>query len=465
MGRTHVKTAYRARIRQSLSLLLAAVLILALLPLSAKADKQVSRTPIGRSDHGFTDLPASAQSGQPWINGQAGILVELNTGTVLFSKNIHQQMYPASTTKVMTALMALENLDLNDTLTISYNATHDLIEGGFDWRFQAGQVFTIEEALYGLCLNSVNTLGYALAEKMAGNVPDFAVRMNQRAVQAGALHTAFTNPHGLNDPNHLTTVYDMAKILWDAIEIDDYRRIAGTEYYSCAEPKNGQVMNFNHTLSFLHPSNKWYDPRVVCGKTGWTEDASFCRAIYAKEGDRDLICVIFYSEGNNGDNIEADVKRLLDYGFSFPEADLVSLKTSYTIRDGYITGVEPGTTAASFRARVTLQAAGSWVLTDADGQEKDGSSLLQTGDTVRVYAANGIRRYCATVLVYGDVNGDGRINISDLIKVRNHILSEQKLTASFFLTGDVNRDSLINISDLIKIRNHILGENAIPQNN
>ena len=185
----------------------------------------------------------------------------------------------------------------------------------------------------------------------------------------------------------------------------------------------------------------------------------------AKEGDRDLICVIFYSEGNNGDNIEADVKRLLDYGFSFPEADLVSLKTSYTIRDGYITGVEPGTTAASFRARVTLQAAGSWVLTDADGQEKDASSLLQTGDTVRVYAANGIRRYCATVLVYGDVNGDGRINISDLIKVRNHILGEQKLTASFFLTGDVNRDSLINISDLIKIRNHILGENAIPQNN
>ena len=82
MGRTHVKTAYRARIRQSLSLLLAAVLILALLPLSAKADKQPGRTPIGRSDHGFTDLPASAQSGQPWINGQAGILVELNTGTV-----------------------------------------------------------------------------------------------------------------------------------------------------------------------------------------------------------------------------------------------------------------------------------------------------------------------------------------------------------------------------------------------
>ena len=202
---------------------------------------------------------------------------------------------------------------------------------------------------------------------------------------------------------------------------------------------------------------------MVCGKTGWTEDASFCRAIYASKGGRDLICVIFYSEGNNGDNIEADVKRLLDYGFSFPEADLVSLKTSYTVQDGYITGVEPGTTAAAFRARVTLQVAGSWVLTDADGQEKEGSSLLQTGDTIRVYAANGVRRYRATVLIYGDVNQDGTIDIFDLVGVRNHIIQLKNLADSAFRAGDVNKDGTVDIFDLVGIRNHIIEYAFIEQ--
>ena len=306
------------RFRRGIALLLTAVLLLSIFCPAASAEGSVqrSRTKIGREDHAFVELPGFVKPAEPTINGRSAILVELNTGVILYAKNMNQRMYPASTTKVMTALMALENLELDDTLTLSYNSTHDLISGGFDWRFSEGQVFTIEEALYGLCLNSVNTLGYALAEKMAGSVPAFAAQMNARAAELGALNTSFTNPHGLNDPNHLTTAYDMAKILWSAIEIDDYRRIAGTEYYNCAEEKNGQVMNFTHTLSFLHPDNKWYDSRVVCGKTGWTEDASFCRAVYATDGKMDLICIVFYCSGENGDNVERDVKTLLDYGFN-----------------------------------------------------------------------------------------------------------------------------------------------------
>ena len=303
-------------LRRGAALFLTAVLLLSFFVFPASASgAELSRTAIGREDHAFVELPGFVKPAEPIINGKSAILVELNTGTILYAKNMNQRMYPASTTKVMTALLALENLSLDDTLTISYNATHDLIDGGFDWRFKEGQVFTIQEALYGLCLNSVNTLGYALAEKMAGSVSAFASMMNARAAELGALNTAFTNPHGLNDPNHLTTAYDMAKILWGAIEIDDYRRIAGTEYYNCPELKDGQIMNFTHTLSFLHPDNKWYDSRVVCGKTGWTEDASFCRAVYATDGKLDLICVVFYSSGENGDRVEQDVESLLDYGF------------------------------------------------------------------------------------------------------------------------------------------------------
>ncbi|MBO4873672.1 MAG: D-alanyl-D-alanine carboxypeptidase [Lachnospiraceae bacterium] len=444
------------------ALVTAAVLLLALLPLPVRAEPTPGRTKIGREDHGFVEMPSSFYASQPSINSKAAILVDLGTGTILFEKNIHQQKYPASTTKVMTALLALEKLELDDTLTVSYNATHDLISGGFDWRFQAGQVFTIEEALYGLCLASVNTLGYALAEEISGDVPTFAALMNERAAAAGALNTHFTNPHGLNDMNHLTTVYDMAKILWAAVELDDYRRIAGTDYYSCAEPKNGQVMNFSHTLSFVHPSNKWYDPRVVCGKTGWTEDANLCRAIYATDGNRHLICIVYDFTGDQ-DYIESDVETLLDYGFSFDEASLASLQTSYTLRNGVLSGVQPGTVASQLRARISLQTAGSWVLTDAQGVEKSGSSLIRTGDKIWVYAPNGVLRYSVEIVIYGDVNGDGIIDIFDLVGIRNHIIAIKDLQDSAFRAGDVNRDGSVDIFDLVGIRNHIIEYSLIEQ--
>ena len=302
---------------RSIALFLTAVLLITVSLPAAKAkerEAQTGRTKIGREDHVFVELPGFVKPAEPSIHGAMAILVELNSGTILYAKNMNQKTYPASTTKVLTALLALENLELDDTVPISYNATHDLISGGFDGRFLEGQVFTVEEALYGLCLDSVNTLGYALAEKMDGDVPTFAARMNARAAELGALFTSFTNPHGLNDLDHITTAYDMAKILWGAIEIDDYRRIAGSDRYSCAELKSGQAMNFSHTLRFLHPENNWYDSRIVCGKTGWTEDAHFCRAVYATNGELDLICVVFNSTG--ADNVDSDVKGLLDYGFN-----------------------------------------------------------------------------------------------------------------------------------------------------
>ena len=291
-------------------LLMAVLLILSFVPAVKAEPSRLGRTPIGREDHVFVEMPGFIRPAEPTIQGTIGILVELNSGTILYAKNMHQQNYPASTTKVMTALLALENLQLNDTLTLSYNSTHDLISGGFDGRFREGQTFSVEEALFGLCLDSVNTLGYALAEKMDGSVAEFAKRMNKRAEELGAVNTAFTNPHGLNDPNHLTTAYDMAKILWGAIEIDDYRRIAGTDRFS----NSNYGINFSHTIRFLHPENSWYDSRVVCAKSGWTEDAHFCRAVYATNGELDLICVVFHS--NSADDVDSDVEALLDYGFN-----------------------------------------------------------------------------------------------------------------------------------------------------
>lgn len=294
-----------------LSLFTAGLMVLCLFSGPAQA---AEKTTIGREDHSFVEMPEYSRPSPPGINAVTGILVELNSGVILYSKNINQRMYPASITKIMTSLLAIENLDFSEKIEISYNASHDLISGGFDWRFKEGQVFTTEEALFGLCLNSVNTLGYALAEKMDGSVDAFAVRMNERAAELGALNTTFTNPHGLNDTRHLTTAYDMAKILWGAIELDDYRRIAGTDEYYLAADETRIEMTYSHTIRFLHSDNSLYDSRVICGKTGWTEDAGFTRAIYASDGKLDLICVIFCSD--SADTAETDVKALLDYGFN-----------------------------------------------------------------------------------------------------------------------------------------------------
>ena len=442
-----MKVLKESRKQRCIAFLMAVALLLSWGSLPVEAANP-SRTPIGRSDHAFVELgpELSSDSSPPQVTAEAAILVDLETGMILYEKNIHKRLYPASTTKILTALMALERLELKDYITLSYNSTHDLIDGGFDNRFKEKQVFTVEECLYGLCLNSVNTLAYALAEKMAQTLPNFAALMNTRAKEAGATNTRFYNPHGLNDSRHVTTVHDMAKILWEAIELDDYRRIAGTYSFSCMDLMYGTEMVYNHTLQFLNPDSEWYDARVVCGKTGWTEDANFCRALYASSGGRDLICVIFNS---TKEDVEKDVKELLDYGFSFVSEGQTPLNTEYRIQDGYLTGVEPGTDPELFQTKLNLPEGSNASLTDAEGQAKAADSVLQTGDLLAITDGETGETTQLTVLIYGDTNGDGIIDIFDLVAVRNHIIELSSLTGIAALAGDVNRDEIIDIFDLV----------------
>lgn len=451
----------KSKKRRIYALLMVTVMLLSYNIHPAKADNP-NRTPIGRSDHAFVELGPELKTvaQAPTVEAKAAIVVDLETGMLLYQKNIQQRLYPASTTKVLTALMALERLDLDDHMTLSHNSTHDLIEGGFDERFKEKMVFTVEECLYGMCLDSVNTLAYALAEKMAQTLPNFAALMNTRAREAGATNTRFFNPHGLNDTRHVTTVHDMAKILWAAIELDDYRRIAGTYSFDCMDLMFGTNMEFRHTLKFLNPDSEWYDTRVVCGKTGWTEDANFCRAVYARSSGRDLICVIFNS---TKEEVENDVKKLLDYGFSFVSEGQTTLNTDYMIQDGYLTGVEPGTSLEDFRKKLNLPEGSSADLTDDKGGAKASGSLMQTGDRLTITNEKTGENSQLVVLIYGDTNGDGIIDIFDLVAVRNHIIKLRSLTGVIGLAGDVNRDEVIDIFDLVGIRNSIIKLKPIQQ--
>ena len=439
-----------------MALSLFTAILLTFLPVPAKAEKSLSRTAIGRSDHAIMEPPDYLQKTGPSISSTSAIVVELNTGTVLYGKNIYQQVYPASTTKVMTALLALENLDLNASVPISYTAANMAYSGlGSNWQ---GRVLTAEEALHGLLIRSVNGLGHALAEKMSGSVQNFADLMNQRAAQAGALQTHYVNPHGLNDPTHVTTAFDMAKILWDAIEYDDYRRISGTYSYTCS--RDGWSVTWTHTMCPLDPSNYFYDTRVICGKTGWTEEALQCRAIYASNGKRDLIICLFHSD----DSVEHDVKNLLNYGFSCPApSDMTMVSSFYRLKDGCISGIAPGTTAQVFQSRVRFPVVSSWELTDAAGVKKKTSDIMKTGDQIWLCASDGTPWYASSAVIYGDVNGDGVIDIFDFVGIRNHIIQLTGLRDAFYRSGDVNKDGTVDIFDLVGIRNHIIDFALISQ--
>jgi D-alanyl-D-alanine carboxypeptidase len=169
---------------------------------------------------------------------------------------------------------------------------------------------SIEQALYALSLDSVNTIGYALAEHISGSLDGFSKLMNEKAQAVGTVNTHFNNPHGLNDQTHLTTAHDMAKILWAAAENDIYRKIAGTEKYSFTD-SFGKTINCSHGYKVFSRDSQYYDPRCVCGKTGYTSEAMFTRAVYATDGKLDLIAVTMHSDTTA--LAYQDIKTLADF--------------------------------------------------------------------------------------------------------------------------------------------------------
>ena len=312
------------KFKKAIVWLLALMLFLsAAVPVQAAVPQaQLKTTPIGRSDHLFMDHLDVTWPASPYVEADTAFLVELNSGTVLYAKNPHQQMFPASITKILTALLTIENVPLSDKLTLSKASVTVLVWGGFDSqnRFYEGQTMTVEQALYALCLDSVNTIGYALAEHISGSLDGFSKLMNEKAQAVGTVNSNFNNPHGLNDKTHLTTAYDMAKILWAAAENDTYRKIAGTESYQFTDGA-GKTISCSHGFKVFSQSSPHYDVRCVCGKTGYTSEAMFTRAVYATDGKLDLIAVTMHSDTTA--LAYQDIRNLLDYGFnSFKLLDL-----------------------------------------------------------------------------------------------------------------------------------------------
>ncbi len=238
------------------------------------------------------------------IVAETGVLINASTGEVLYNKNMNQKMYPASTTKIMTALLVLENLDLSSTVIIDRETSET---EGSSIQLLEGEKISVEQLLYALLLKSANDSAVALAKQVAGSVPEFAKMMNARAQALGANNTNFVSPNGLPDDHHYTTAYDLGLIAKEAMKNSEFQKIVITLKYTIPQSNKSDariLQNPNYLLS------KYEGATGI--KTGYTSEAGRCLVAGAKRGNMELISVVLKSTAAAR---FSDAISLLDYGF------------------------------------------------------------------------------------------------------------------------------------------------------
>jgi D-alanyl-D-alanine carboxypeptidase (penicillin-binding protein 5/6) len=224
------------------------------------------------------------------VNSRAAVVIEASTGRILYAKNPNLRLPPASTTKLITAIVAIENADLKDIVRVSKNASHvSPSKAGF----KEGDKVTIETLLYAALLKSANDAAVALAEAVAGSEARFVDLMNKKAVEIGARDTRFINPHGLPGQGQYTTAFDLSKIMSYALMYPKLKEVIGTRV--------AEVSTEDGNAIFLKNTNKllWSDDDLVGGKTGYTRRARHCIVCAAERGGNSVIVAVLGSPSRN----------------------------------------------------------------------------------------------------------------------------------------------------------------------
>ena len=286
----------------------------------------------------------------PEITSTAAVIMEDSTNTVLYAKNADQQLYPGGTVKVMTTLLALENTQLTDQVTMTATGVSGVTDGGANISAQLDEVFTIEQCLYAMMLSSANDIALQVAEHIGGSVEGFVKMMNDRAAQLGCTGTVFTNPTGLPDENQHTTAHDMALIMKAAIDNDTFRTIAGTTSYTISATNvSGGERVLTNNFSMLNSANAAYYPNCIGGREGYTEASGSTLVCGAEKNGTTLIAVVL--QGASG-TTAAEAGSLLNYGFD--NFQMLSLgDTDFNMLSGGNVFVPVGATADSLTAEDT----------------------------------------------------------------------------------------------------------------
>lgn len=268
---------------------------------------------------------------------ETAILMDGDTGQVLFEKDGQKKMAPASITKIMTALLALENSAPDSMITMSEDAVFSIGRGTSHIALDVGEELSLKDALYALAIESANDAANGIAEHISGSLSGFAALMNYRAQKAGAINTNFTNAHGLPDPDHYTTAYDMAMITKAALQIPRFREIFSAYQYEMPPTnKQDEPRVFWRNNSLL--TGKYKYQGVIATKTGWTRDSQHTLVTAAERDGRTLIAVVMKSSAPN--DKWQDTVSLLDYGFT--ELTYVNFSKEELAKEHYLISEENG---------------------------------------------------------------------------------------------------------------------------
>lgn len=274
-------------------------------------------------------LPIQSNSISEWpqgpqIGAEGAILIDADNGTVLYSKNVDEKLYPASTTKMLTCLIAVESCDLNDMISFSQNAVSSVPSGGSNIGIDAGESLPLEQCLYGIMVGSANEVANAVAEHIAGSIPEFAKLMNAKAKELGCTNSNFVNANGLFDENHYTTAHDLAVIATAFFRNELLCKISNMPTYHFTATSTQPDDFYLHNKHELINGDLTYDG-IVGGKTGYTDEARQTLVTCCERNGLKLICVILKEESPAQ---FTDTETLFDYGFNnFQTFNIAALDT------------------------------------------------------------------------------------------------------------------------------------------
>lgn len=278
----------------------------------------------------------------------SALLMDMNSGKILFEKNAGKKVFPASTTKIMTAILVLENAeDLSAVVTAQKDAIEPITREHSNMGILIGEELTVEQLLYGMLVYSANDAANVLGIHIAGGIDEFASMMNQKATELGCQNTHFTNPHGFHDDNHYTTAYDLALISQYAMKNEKFREIVATDTYQMDATNKYDETRYLTSTNHLISTKRQYDyyyKKATGIKTGYTGEAGSCLVASAKDGDTEFISVVMNCKneaGVEGAYSFTESKELLEYAFEnyklIPLAktdDIVSSSSVYEAKNG-----------------------------------------------------------------------------------------------------------------------------------